>query len=174
MYHVKKIVMFNGIEGEGYNCNLYRDKTKIAEVINDASGGDVNFYWTDQGSPRVETNGIDPYKDEPRVFKDTPEESLFRTYCLGLPKWDCNGKMVHRCMDIAIEDLVNDTLSARSLKRALKNIVTFEKDNKVYIYTRKATPENITIFKAKKPDAIILNSLAFEEALQLFTKDMAQ
>ena len=91
MYQVKKIVLFRGREGEGYNCNLYRGNAKVAEVIDDASGGEVDFNWTDLESTRVETNGID-YKDEPRVFKDTPEESLFRTYCLGLPKWDCNGK----------------------------------------------------------------------------------
>ena len=166
-YTVKNIKTFNGMEGSGFNCNLYRDKTKIAEVIDDASGGMIIFYWADQGSPRVETNGVD-YKDEPKIYKDTPEESLFRTHCLGLPEWDCNGTMVHTDMDIVVTDIINDTLSARSLKRALKKIVTFEKDNQVYTYNRKATPENITIFKAKKPDAIILNSLAFEEALKLW------
>ena len=168
MYQIKKIVSFNGMEGGGFNCDLYRGSTQVAEVIDDASGGDVHFYWTDQGSPRVETNGVD-YKDEPKIYKDTPEESLFRTHCLALPKWDCNGKMVHTDMDIAVTNLVNNTLSARSLKRALKKIVTCEKDGKIFSYNRKATPENITLFKAKKPDVIILNSLVFEEALQLFT-----
>jgi len=117
MYQVKKIKLFRGREGEGYNCNLYRGNSKVAEVRDDASGGEVDFDWTDQELTRVETNGIDPYKDEPRIFKDTPEESLFRIYCLGLPKWDCNGKMVHRCMHIAMDDLVNNALAAKECKR---------------------------------------------------------
>ena len=117
MYQVKKIRLFNGREDEGFNCNLYRGNTKVAEVIEDGSGGKVDFNWTDLKLTRVETNGIDPYKDEPRIFKDTPEESLFRTYCLGLPKWDCNGKMVHRCMHIAMDDLVNNALAAKECKR---------------------------------------------------------
>jgi hypothetical protein len=116
MYQVKKIRLFNGREGGGFNCNLYRGNAKVSEVIEDGSGGEVDFNWTDQELTRVETNGID-YKDEPRVFKDTPEESLFRTYCLGLPKWDCNGKMVHQCMDIAIHALVNNALAAKECKR---------------------------------------------------------
>jgi hypothetical protein len=112
-YTVKAIKLFRGNEGVGFNCNLYRGNVKVAEVTETASGGEVDFYWTDQGLTRVETNGIDPYTDEPRVFKDTPEESLFRTYCLGLPKWDCGGEMVHTNMDIAVSDLVNNKLDSK-------------------------------------------------------------
>ena len=112
MYQVKKIRLFNGRKGGGFNCNLYRGNAKVAEVIEDGTGREVSFNWTDLESTRVETNGID-YKNEPRVFKDTPEESLFRTYCLGLPKWDCNGKMVHTNMDIAVTDLVNSKLDSK-------------------------------------------------------------
>ena len=111
-YTVKAIKLFNGREGTGFNCNLYRGNTKVAKVIDDASGGEVSFNWTDLESQRVETTGVD-YKGEPRIFIDTPEESLFRTYCLGLPKWDCNDKMVHTNMDIAVTDLVNNKLDSK-------------------------------------------------------------
>ena len=120
MYQVKKIRLFNGRKGGGFNCNLYRGNAKVAEVIEDGTGREVSFNWTDLESTRVETNGID-YKNEPRVFKDTPEESLFRTYCLGLPKWDCNGKMVHTNMDIAVSDLVKNALMASVGKRSAYN-----------------------------------------------------
>ena len=42
MYQVKKIRLFNGREGGGFNCNLYRGNAKVAEVIEDGSGGERN------------------------------------------------------------------------------------------------------------------------------------
>jgi hypothetical protein len=165
-YTVKNIKTFNGMEGSGFNCNLYRDKTKIAEVIDDASGGMIIFYWADQEAPRVETNGVD-YKDEPKIYKDTPEESLFRTHCLGLPKWDCNGTMVHTDMDLYIEELVNQKLMSQNLKLKLKKIMLYE-DGKFSSYKIEPTTDHIKAVRKRHPDAIILNQLAFTEALELW------
>tara|TARA_R100000808_G_C2126181_1_gene136413 strand:- start:687 stop:959 length:273 start_codon:yes stop_codon:yes gene_type:complete len=90
MYQVKNIKLFDGREGTGFNATLYRGNTKVAKVVDDASGREVSFNWI-----------------------DNQEESLFRTYCLSLPKWDCEGKMVHTNMDIAVTDLVNNTLDSK-------------------------------------------------------------
>lgn len=45
-YSVKNIKTFMGREGHGFNANLYRGKKKIAFVIDDASGGEVDVDWT--------------------------------------------------------------------------------------------------------------------------------
>lgn len=54
MYTVKGIKTFTGMEGIGYNCGLYKGNKKVAEVTDPATGGPIDFYWTDMGKqPRV-------------------------------------------------------------------------------------------------------------------------
>jgi len=47
MYTIKGLKSFIGNEGHGYNVTLCRDGKKVAFVINDASGGEVDFQWCD-------------------------------------------------------------------------------------------------------------------------------
>ena len=46
-YTIKGLKSFIGNEGHGYNVSLYRDGKKVAFVIDDASGGMVDFQWLD-------------------------------------------------------------------------------------------------------------------------------
>ena len=48
-YSVKNIKSFQGREGYGFNCNLYRGKKKIAFCYDDASGGEVRIDWLTGG-----------------------------------------------------------------------------------------------------------------------------
>jgi len=44
-YSVKGVKSFQGREGLGFNCNLYRGKKKVAFCYDDASGGEVRIDW---------------------------------------------------------------------------------------------------------------------------------
>jgi hypothetical protein len=47
-YQIKNVKSFMGMDFPGYNLSLYKGKTKIAEVINDGSGGMTEFRYTNQ------------------------------------------------------------------------------------------------------------------------------
>jgi len=47
-YSIAKLKTFQGMEGEGYNCDLLLDGNKIAFCIDDACGGPVHVQWTDR------------------------------------------------------------------------------------------------------------------------------
>lgn len=44
-YSVKAVKMFQGHDGYGFNCNLYRGKKKIASCHDGAYGGEVEIRW---------------------------------------------------------------------------------------------------------------------------------
>lgn len=46
-YTIKGLKSFIGQEGYGYNVSLYRDGKRVAFIIDDASGGEVDFQWLD-------------------------------------------------------------------------------------------------------------------------------
>ena len=46
-YTIKGLKSFIGNEGHGYNVSLYRDGKRVAFIIDDASGGEVDFQWLD-------------------------------------------------------------------------------------------------------------------------------
>jgi len=48
-YSVKNIKTFMGMEGHGFNANLYRGKKKVAFCIDDARGGEVDIDWVEGG-----------------------------------------------------------------------------------------------------------------------------
>ena len=41
-YEIKNLKTFNGMEGKGYNANLFRDGKKVAELIDSGDGGMVS------------------------------------------------------------------------------------------------------------------------------------
>lgn len=124
MYEVKSVKTFMGTEGYGYNCNLYRDGKKVAEVVDTADGGSVNFYWEAKG-----------------------EAELFRQYALTLPpidmsKWGMAN--VPQDIDTAIGGLVDEYENTKRLKRLCST-------NWVYKFKNQKTDE-ITCFKKNHPD----------------------
>ena len=42
IYQIKNVKQFRGMEGYGFNATLYKGNTKIADFIDDASGGELN------------------------------------------------------------------------------------------------------------------------------------
>tara|TARA_R110002020_G_scaffold222268_1_gene430742 strand:+ start:672 stop:1232 length:561 start_codon:yes stop_codon:yes gene_type:complete len=170
-YSVKAVHTFHGHDGYGWECNLYNEQNKkVAKVVEDGWGGDLNFYWTDTALPRIETDGVD-WQDAPIKYKDTPAQSELRTHCLTLPKWDCNGEMVHTSMDIYVTDLVNEALELKELKKALKKIVVLE-DGKIYTYNTPPSRVNVWTLRRrlekKQRHAIFLNDMPLPEALAIW------
>ena len=76
MYSVKKVKTFRGMEGHGYNADLYRDGKKIAFVMEEGCGGEPTFEWEDHSKPQVDINIIG-HNDQPITYQGTPEEKLF-------------------------------------------------------------------------------------------------
>ena len=96
MYKVKAVKSFMRLEGYGYNCNLYRDGKKVAEVINMADGGEVNFNW-----------------------KDDKELHLFAEYTGTLPMIDMSKwgmEPLPASMDMAVGQLVDEYEDRKRLK----------------------------------------------------------
>ena len=49
MYTVKGIKAFEGMEGPGFNADLYRDGTRVAHVRDMGNGGPMDFEWEAMG-----------------------------------------------------------------------------------------------------------------------------
>lgn len=179
-YTVNAIKSFTGMEGPGFNANLLRDGKKVAEVIDDASGGPLMIHWADEKASPVKCQCRD-YKDEMVERHMTPEEAKLNAYILSLPAApagfigaDSKEVWMFPNDEMFISGLVNDVLDRRSVERSLKRMM---KSKIVYIdggalYTSKAfTPAQmapaLAQFKTKKPDYNYLNDKPIEEAINL-------
>ena len=101
-------------------------------------------------------------------------------YCLTLPKWgsEFGGEdNMDVTPEILIGNLVNDMLDAKKLKKSLKKKVLFINENGIYQTgyrgSRKVDQDLIDMVKDENPDSIILNCLAFSEALDLYRGEHA-
>lgn len=47
-YHLKKVKTFNGMEGGGYEAEIYLGKKKIAHAFNEGSGGCDHIHFVDR------------------------------------------------------------------------------------------------------------------------------
>lgn len=45
-YLIKGLKTFNGMEGGGYECSIYRGKVKVGTAMNEGSGGSDFFHFT--------------------------------------------------------------------------------------------------------------------------------
>ena len=52
-YEVKNVKSFMGMEGYGFNANLYRGKKKIAFVIDSGNGGCLDIDWVDRDEEAI-------------------------------------------------------------------------------------------------------------------------
>ena len=101
-------------------------------------------------------------------------------HCLALPKWGSefgDADNMDVTPEILIGNLVNDMLDAKKLKKSLKKKVLFINENGIYQTgyrgNRKVDQNLIDMVKGENPDSIILNCLAFNEALDLYRGEHA-
>ena len=93
LYTVKAIKTFVGMEGHGFNADLYLNNNKIAFVYDDASGGEIHF-----------------------EFKTPNQETDFQKFAvekLGSEYGD------YATAEILVNDMVNELLQRRDLKALL-------------------------------------------------------
>ena len=83
-YTAKSIKEWNTDDGGGWACNLYRGKTKIAEVYDGGYGGEPEFSWFVDG-----------------------EEELLRKFCKKLPKVKCESMDLEIDMGWFVDELVS-------------------------------------------------------------------
>ena len=101
-------------------------------------------------------------------------------HCLTLPKWGSefgDADNMDVTPEILIGNLVNKMLDTKKLKKSLKAKVLFINENGIYqtgYGNKRPVDQNlIDMVKDDNPDSIILNCLAFSEALDLYRGEHA-
>ena len=123
-YKVKNIKTFRGMEGIGFNANLYRGTKKIALVIDDAQGGPFRYEWEDYKAERVSIDGKD-YSGREFTYKGTPEEKLLVEYASSLPSIKHGGIEIPTSPDLIVEKLINEVEDRRHFKKLAKTKTLF-------------------------------------------------
>ena len=126
MYSVNGVKSFIGNEGYGFNANLLRDGKKVAFLIDDANGGEINVQWLDWKAPKVEVKGIN-YTGKEYTHSGTPEQAKLAKFLMNLPKTKnpYDGKMEHVSRDVYLCELVDKFESEKQFKRWCKTKVCF-------------------------------------------------
>ena len=129
-YKVAKVKTFKGREGEGFNADLIRDGKKVAEVINDASGGCLDFHWLDYASTRVAVNWTG-YHNDTVVLRCTPQEAALyeflrgKTWTLDLAGHDADNSPVQHDPESYVGELVDKFLNDKRFRRMCKTQTLF-------------------------------------------------
>lgn len=149
-------------ETNAYSADLYVDGQLIAHVSNRGHGG-----CDDQHPAKGRTNA-----DLQRVEEWIKANHPPRETGMKLP----SGEMF--LMDITLEticgELLESHLASKKLERLLKRTVAYFDPDKKAVYNFKGTlvaeqrAHAITDTLRKKPNAVILNNLPFDEALKVF------
>jgi hypothetical protein len=135
-FEIKKVKTFKGNDCPGYNLDLWMNGRKIAEVIDDGSGGMVQFDYVD-------------------LQVETP----FLEYVKTLPPWDG----LEMSEDLFVGRLYERHEAEKQLKRACAKHTVFKlpQDKKGEFRTMK-TPFNEaskTLILKKHPNAVFINEV---------------
>lgn len=161
-YSVKNVKTFMGNKGYGFNASLYEDGKRVALVIDDAWGGCLQFQWSD--------------KD---VEKRIAAEKRLQDYTAstgGIYIYINDGGF-HRsstyvpCADDIVNNLVNEYLDAKDMRKALKARIVYSDGEKLYQTSTKVKPTKDNIEKIKnvswwKDSYMILNTMSEQTALK--------
>lgn len=150
---------FASHETNCFEATIWLNGKRAFFAQNDGHGG-ADYYAPLENQDRSEFNGL---------LND------LINHCLTLPKWgaEFGGEdSMDVTPEILIGNIVNDMLDAKKLKKSLKKKVLFINENGIYQTgyrgNRKVDQNLIDMVKEKNPDSIILNCLAFNEALDLY------
>ena len=97
-YQIKGLKIFKGMDDHGFNCNLLRYGKKIAEVVNDGSGGPTLFHWLDKA-----------------------EEPKLQALCNKVEPADYDGIMLNCDMDIFIGEMIDHLQEENAWKSRCQN-----------------------------------------------------
>lgn len=171
-YSVKNLKTWNGREGYGWQCSLYRDGKRVAEVTDHGNGGDIDFNWFDFKEPRVDGK-YEHWKEGIRERKMTPEEKIYFEFCLSLPKKknEWSDEMENVSPDSYAAGLADDFELKKAFKRDLKSKLLFvAEDGLRYVSFKNKVDLNsdciVDHVAEKYPDRDFLNYKPEEQAFQ--------
>lgn len=166
VYTVKGIKTFIGMEGEGFNATLCRDGKPVAFVIDDASGGMMDFQWRDFDKGRVEAEVLS-WDDKPMTVKMTVEERILSDFVATLPVRVCDfndtdGKPAELrvTMDLFVDELIGDASLLKQINRWVKNGAAMVNGKDILTFKCDPSEKNFATLRAKYPNGVILNSLS--------------
>ena len=127
-YEIKNLKTFMGMDCPGYNCALYRDGKRVAEVVDDGSGGEPRFHWLDWEKLKVQIPVANRPGTDPGSFgmyKGTPEEALLQEHVKDMvfppSEYDRPGEEpLHMGMDGFVGTLVSDLQEQKHLARMVR------------------------------------------------------
>ena len=111
MLTIKKLKLFQGMEGEGFNLDLYLDGKKIAFVMDGGNGGVFNYDFI---SPAAATAFVGIVNAMPPI--PIQDESWRDIYPDGL---------IPVTIDMAVDELINEHNYQKRLARARKTSLIF-------------------------------------------------
>lgn len=157
---------FASHETHCYEATVYVDGKRAFYASNDGHGG-ADFY-----------EPLHSIRKDPKEARSEFDVVMAKieAHCATLPKWSSKFA-VEDNMDVDIEiligDIINKKLTAKELKKSLKKKVLFITEDGIYqtAYGQKKPADQnlIDMVREENPDALVLNSLAFDEALQIYT-----
>jgi len=168
---------FASHETHCYEATVWVDGKRAFYASNDGHGG-ADFY-----EPLLNYTDEDVSEGKEPIERRSEFDAVMakvEVHCDTLPKWGSQYGGEDNCavtLEILIGNLINKKLIEKDLKKSLKNKVLFVTENGIYqtgYGQKKPADQNlIDMVREENPDAIILNSLAFDEALEIYSGEQA-
>lgn len=148
-YSVKNVVSFVGMDGYGFNANLYRGKKKVAFCVDDGNGGEVNIHWEDG------------YNGE--------ESKLLTEFVKTIPPVPCDIEGVESiAVDVSffvscLIDVYENQKLIKKLKKQCETKTLFripnQRSGEYFVKTLQYSPNIAQIIRSRYPDAEIFNEV---------------
>ena len=111
MLTIKKLKLFQGMEGEGFNLDLYLDGYKIASVIDSAHGGSFEYDFVCEAAAKQLADIVNAMPPMPIL-----DQSWRDIYPDGL---------IPVNIDMAVDELINDHQHQKKLTKMRKTHILF-------------------------------------------------
>ena len=111
MLTIKKLKLFQGMEGEGFNLDLYLDGNKIASVIDSAHGGPFEYDFVCEAAATEFVgivNSMPPIPIKDQSWRDIYPDGL-----------------IPMTIDMAVDELINDHNKQKRIAKMKKTAIVF-------------------------------------------------
>ena len=158
-----------------FQAVIYLDGKRALNVENDGRGA-CNNYWGIKNQTKSEE--LEMLTKCTKYGADFIKENRDLTMEVDGETIDMSDMPDSELLDWLIADLVNEHLCLKEMKRCLKSKITLfdTKDNGVYTFKSKPTPEAMSACKKANSDKdhwVYLNDLSEQEAFKLWRKSSA-